>query len=93
MTTQKQTQNTLQHLSRMVDLKIPLAYLLTASAAATWALVNMHFTVKQLARNMQEVQITIRTGSQKAAIDSGELALIKYRVDTLEAAKRIEQTK
>lgn len=93
MTTQKQTQNTLQHLSRMVDLKIPLAYLLTASAAATWALVNMHFTVKQLAINMQEVQITIKTGNQQAAIDSGELALIKYRVDTLEAAKRMESSK
>jgi hypothetical protein len=55
--------------------------------------VSMYFSMGQLLRDVAELQATMKSGNQQASMVVGELALIKYRVDTLEANKRIESSK
>ena len=52
-------------------------------------LVTMYFDVKQLVRDVGDLQITVKAGNSQATTIAGEIALLRYRVENLEADKRL----
>lgn len=74
---------------RVIDLRIPLPYLLSAVVGLLWALISMYFSVNQLVRDVGDLQITVKSGNSQSATLAGELAILRWRVDSLEAIGRM----
>lgn len=75
--------------TRVIDFRIPLPWLLSGLVVVGWALVSMWFMVNQLVRDVGDLQITVKAGNSQATTISGEIALLRYRVENLEADKRL----
>ena len=74
---------------RIVDLKIPLTWLLGVAGFLGWALISMYFSLNQLVTTVTDLQITVKSGNNSVAAVAGELALQKFRLQNVEdAAKR-----
>ncbi len=71
--------------TRVVDLKIPLPYLLTLIGSLAWLLISMWFTLNQLVVLVADLQITVKAGSTSYSVLASEQALMKYRLETVEA--------
>lgn len=76
--------------SRVIDLRIPLPWLLGVAGVVGWGLVSMWFMVNQLTRDVSDLQITVKAGNGQAVTVAGELALLRYRVENIEADRRVE---
>lgn len=72
-------------LTRGVDPKIPLVWLLTISASLAWVLISMWFTLNQLVLLVADLQITVKAGSNNYSILASEQALVNYRLTFVEA--------
>lgn len=57
-----------------------------SAVAVGWALVSMWFSVNQLVRDVADLQITVKAGNTQATTVAGEIALLRFRVENLEAA-------
>lgn len=79
-----------QHVSRVIDFRVPLLWLLGVMSAVGWGLVSMWFMVNQLTRDVSDLQITVKAGNGQAVTVAGELALLRYRVENIEADRRVE---
>lgn len=79
-----------QHVSRVIDFRIPLPWLLGVMGVVGWGLVSMWFMVNQLTRDVSDLQITVKAGNGQAVTVAGELALLRYRVENIEADRRVE---
>lgn len=79
-----------QRVSRVIDFRIPLPWLLGVMGVVGWGLVSMWFMVKQLTRDVSDLQITVKAGNGQAVTVAGELALLRYRVENIEADRRVE---
>ncbi|GAD20975.1 hypothetical protein [Acidovorax sp. MR-S7] len=77
-----------QRITRVIDFRIPLPWLLGIGMAVGWALVSMWFSVNQLVRDVADLQITVKAGNTQATTVAGEIALLRFRVENLEAANR-----
>lgn len=75
--------------TRVIDFRIPLPWLLSGLVVVGWALVSMWFMVNQLVRDVGDLQITVKAGNSHATTVSGDIALLRYRVENLEADKRM----
>ena len=75
-------------LMRMVDFRIPLPWLLGGFIVAVGMLTNMYFQLQKVSEALYELQVTVRAGNVAANSISGELALLKYRVEILEGPKK-----
>lgn len=89
----EQQQKTGSIFGGVVDFRVPLVWMLSGSAAVGWALISMWFGMNQLLRDVAEMQNTIKSGNQQAAMVAGEISLLKYRMDNLEAQNRAEDKK
>jgi hypothetical protein len=78
----------LPRLSKVVDFKLPLTWLLGVAFAFAGAFVSMYYQVGQLREDMADLKITVKTGNSQAATIQGEIAILRFRVETLEADKR-----
>lgn len=76
--------------SRVIDLRIPLPWLLGVAGVVGWGLVSMWFMVNQLTKDVSDLQITVKAGNGQAVTVAGELALLRYRVENIEADRRAE---
>lgn len=77
-------------ITRVIDFRIPLTWLLTGVAAVSWALVSMWFSVAQLVGTVNDLQITVKSGNTSVVAVSGELALLKFRLTNVEdSVKRV----
>lgn len=83
-------QQTEQRVSRVIDFRIPLPWLLGVMGVVGWGLVSMWFMVNQLTRDVSDLQITVKAGNGQAVTVAGELALLRYRVENIEADRRAE---
>lgn len=79
-----------QRVSRVIDFRIPLPWLLGVMGVVGWGLVSMWFMVNQLTRDVSDLQITVKAGNGQAVTVAGELALLRYRVENIEADRRAE---
>lgn len=75
--------------TRVIDFRIPLPWLLSGLVVVGWALVSMWFSLNQLVRDVADLQITVKAGNSQATTIAGEIALLRYRVEILEADKRL----
>jgi hypothetical protein len=75
--------------TRVIDFRIPLPWLLSGLILVGWALVSMWFSLNQLVRDVADLQITVKAGNGQAVTIAGEIALLRYRVENLEADKRL----
>ena len=74
--------------SRFVDLRIPLWGLICAFAAAAYFIVGTWFTAGQTAKDVNELQITVKAGNQQVTTLSGEQALLRFRMENIEGEIR-----
>lgn len=79
-----------QRVSRVIDFRIPLPWLLGVMGVVGWGLVSMWFMVNQLTSDVSDLQITVKAGNGQAVTVAGELALLRYRVENIEADRRAE---
>lgn len=71
----------------VVDLKIPLWGLASAAAVVLWGLVSMYFTLATVSSKVDELQATVKVANSNFNQIVSEQALIKYRVEKLEAER------
>lgn len=71
--------------TRVIDLKIPLVWLLSIMGALAWVLISMWFTLNQLVVTIADLQITVKAGSTSYSVLASEQALMNYRMGTVEA--------
>ncbi len=71
-------------ITRVIDFKIPLPYLISASAALVIFLFSLHADVRQLVRDVNKMQLTTETGNLQLASITSEQALQRFRLDAME---------
>lgn len=75
--------------ARIVDMRIPLWGVITATATGAFLLVSMYFTTEQTAKNVTELQITVKAGNTQVNSLAGEQALLKFRQENVESELRV----
>lgn len=75
-----------EKINRIVDLKIPLPWLIGVCAAISWALISMYFAVNNLVKTVADLQIDVKAGNNSVVAVAGELALLKYRLSNAEVS-------
>lgn len=74
--------------SRVIDFRIPLPYLISGFSALAFTLVSMYFSLNQLLRDVGDLQITVKAGNTQAVTLAGEQALLRFRLENLESEIR-----
>lgn len=88
--TQEATEDSNQRVTRVIDFRIPLPWLLSGIGVIGWALISTYFSVAQLVKTVDELQITVKSGNGSVVAVAGELALLKFRLTNAEdSVKRI----
>jgi len=78
----------LPRLSKVIDLKLPLNWLLTVAFSLALLIGGMYFKLVQLGEDMTDLKISVKAGNGQAATIQGELAILKFRIENLESDKR-----
>jgi hypothetical protein len=74
-------------ITRLIDFKIPLHWLLVTMAGLAWALVSMWFSLNQLVGLVSDLQVDVKAGNSSTNVILSEIALIKFRVAALESER------
>ncbi|MDQ0035838.1 hypothetical protein J2W30_003606 [Variovorax boronicumulans] len=82
----------LPRMSRIVDVRIPLWGLIGAFAAAAYFIIGTWFTSGQTAKDVNELQITVKAGNQQVTTLAGEQALLRFRLENIEGEIRALKT-
>lgn len=76
-----------------VDFRLPLWGMLTAAGAGFILFAGLYFSVQALTEAVRELQITVKSGNTSVSVLSSEVALLKFRVGTLEVdVQRINES-
>ena len=73
-----------ERITRVIDFRIPLPWLLGVMGIIGWSLVSMYFSVGQLVKTVDDLQITVKSGNTSVVAVAGELALLKFRLANAE---------
>lgn len=73
-----------EHISRVVEFKLPLHWVLSGVAVISWGLISMWFSVNQLVKTVDDLQIAVKSGNSSVVAVAGELALLKFRLSNAE---------
>lgn len=73
---------------KVIDMKLPLPWLIGTAASIIGAFALLYSNVDRLVRDVNELQATVRAGNVQSSATVGEIALLKYRVESLEANLR-----
>ena len=68
-----------------VDLKLPLWGMITAAGAGFALFASLYFSVQALTDAVRELQITVKSGNTSVSVLTSEVALLKFRVGTIES--------
>lgn len=77
-------------LLRMVDFKIPVIWLIGGSFVAVSGVIGMYYKLEKVAENLTELKVTVSAGNLQGMTNAGDMALIRYRVENIEARMREE---
>jgi hypothetical protein len=80
--TQENTQEV--KLGRVIDFRLPLAWLLGGVIAISWAVISMYFAVQTLVSSVADLQITVKSGNVSSSVLAGEVSLLRFRVEIIE---------
>ena len=85
----------LQRATRVIDMKLPLTWLLGVAFAIVAGGFGLYHqigsqseTLKDMKDQLKELKITVNAGNGTTATIQGELAILKFRVENLESDKR-----
>jgi len=78
----------LPRISKVIDFRLPLTWLLGIAGMVCAAFVSMWFQLGQLREDMTDLKITVKAGNNQASTVQGEIAILRFRVETLESDKR-----
>lgn len=74
--------------SRVIDFRIPLPYLISGFCALAFTLVSMYFSLNQLLREVGDLQVTVKAGNTQSVTLAGEQALLRFRMENIEGEIR-----
>lgn len=69
---------------RIIDMKLPLPWLLGSATAIVMAFAYVSFSVDRMREDVAELRATAKAWNDRLSSISSETALLKYRVDALE---------
>jgi hypothetical protein len=78
---EQQQRDTGRALARMVDLRVPLPWLLGGVGAFLWVVISMWFSLAQIKSDMGELKIAIAA----TAVTAGKMQLLEFRLQTVES--------
>ena len=78
----------LPRLSKIVEMKLPLTWLLGVAFMIAAAFVSMYFQLGKLSEDVTDLKITVKAGNGQSATIQGEIAILKFRLENLEAERR-----
>lgn len=83
-------------IGKMVDTRLPLAWLLSIAAALAWFLISNYFGQQKLSdgqaavvAEVSELKVIMRAANLASGTLSGEVALLKFRMENIENAQRV----
>lgn len=77
-----------ERITRIIDAKLPLSWLLGAAATIITSYALLYSNVERLLRDIQELQISVKAGNSQAATLQGQIAILQFRVESLEAERK-----
>jgi len=72
------------HRPRIIDMKLPLPWLLGSAAAIVLAFAYVSFSVDRMREDVAELRATAKAWNERLSSITSETALLKYRVEALE---------
>jgi len=72
-------------IARSIDFKIPLVGVLAGLGAIAYWLITMQMQQQQILQGMAELKIAVQTGNNQTIANTGELAIMKFRMEKVEA--------
>jgi len=81
---EEQPQAAPERVTRVIDFRIPLPWLLSGAGVMLWGLISMYFAIQQLTRDVADLQITIKSGNSQSITLAGQVALLQFRIDNIE---------
>ncbi|WP_431276289.1 hypothetical protein ACQ858_08550 [Variovorax ureilyticus] len=78
----------LPRVSRIIDMKLPLQWLLGVAGLIAAAFVSTYYQVGQMREDMAELKATVKAGNAQQGAVQSEIAILRYRVENLEADKK-----
>lgn len=76
------------NINKFIDTRLPLWQVISAAGTFAVLIAGMYFQLNKLIEDVNEVKITIKSGNQAQATMQGELAILRFRVETLESDRR-----
>ena len=77
-----------QRVTRVIDMKLSLTWLLSVAAAIVGGGFGLYYKLDRLGEDVNDMKIVVKAGNQATATVQGELAILRFRVENLEAEKR-----
>lgn len=78
--------------TRIIDMKLPLPWLLGSAAAIVLAFAYVSFSVDRMREDVAELRATAKAWNDRLSSITSETALLKYRVDALERERTDQQS-
>lgn len=72
-------------------MKIPLTWLIGGAFSFACVFAGMYFKLGQLAEDMTDLKISVKSGNSQAATVQGEIAILKFRIENIESDRRSKQ--
>jgi hypothetical protein len=79
------------HRTKVIDMKLPLPWLLGSAAAIVMAFAYVSFSVDRMREDVAELRATAKAWNERLSTLTSDTALLKYRVDALEKRDRADQ--
>lgn len=77
-----------ERIARIVDMRIPLWGVLSAVTTGGFLLISMYFTTNQTAKDVGDLQITVKAGNTQVMTLAGAHELLKFRQENVESELR-----
>ena len=77
-------ENAPQPPTRIIEMKLPITWLITISLPILWAAVQLYFTVGALKDTVTELRSTVGILTKSTTDTQREISLLGYRMDALE---------
>lgn len=73
--------------SRVIDMKLPLPWLLSTAVAICMSIGGMYFKLDHVGAELVELKATVKAGNVVGTQTQEGLAILRWRVDQLERGK------
>lgn len=71
--------------TRVIDMKLPLTWLLAVAASIIGGGFSLYYKLDRLSEDVTDMKISVKTGNQATATVQGEIAILRYRIENIEA--------